>query len=272
MKLSLTEEITYSTIRIEAIDVSGSILGTGSGFILDISDEKNTSKPLLITNKHVANISTIFRLVFCVADGNDVIDDKHHSIVFSTDYLPWVHHPEADIDLVALPIAEFYLQSLNDGVKLFYRSIGYDLIPSDVQREEIDALEEIAMIGYPIGLWDSVNNKPLIRRGVTSTHYNLDYCGRKEFLIDCACFPGSSGSPVFILNAGSFKKKSGGLAAGNRVMLLGVLYAGPQFNAQGDLKVVDIPTAQTAIISSAIPMNLGIVIKSEKLLDFKKLI
>lgn len=36
------------------------------------------------------------------------------------------------------------------------------------------------------------------RRGITATNINFDYNGKKEFVIDAACFPGSSGFPVFI--------------------------------------------------------------------------
>ena len=58
------------------------------------------------------------------------------------------------------------------------------------------------MIGYPIGLIDEYNNKPIVRKGITATTYNIDYNGKKEFLIDIACFPGSSGSPIFIRRDG----------------------------------------------------------------------
>lgn len=65
------------------------------------------------------------------------------------------------------------------------------------------------MIGYPNGLWDSQNNLPIIRRGITATSVKKDYNGKKEFLIDAAVFPGSSGSPVFIFNEGSYSVPGG---------------------------------------------------------------
>jgi len=57
------------------------------------------------------------------------------------------------------------------------------------------------MIGYPNGLWDHVNNLPLIRRGITASHPGVDYQiegqnGPGVTVIDMACFPDSSGSPV----------------------------------------------------------------------------
>ena len=53
-----------------------------------------------------------------------------------------------------------------------------------------------------------------------------------------------------------------------RIKLLGILRAGPQHQINGEIKVIDIPTAQAAISESSIPMNLGLVIKSKLILDF----
>jgi hypothetical protein len=53
------------------------------------------------------------------------------------------------------------------------------------------------MVGYPNGLWDTANNFPLIRRGVTATHIKNNYNGKSEFVIDIACYGGSS---YYVLN------------------------------------------------------------------------
>jgi hypothetical protein len=128
------------------------------------------------------------------------------------------------------------------------------------------------MIGYPNGIWDAVNNMPIIRRGSTATHPNLDYEGRPEFMIDAACFPGSSGSPVFLFNTGGYAVRGGGLAIGTRIKLLGVLYAGPQHTATGEIKIVAVPTLQQPIAVSRIPNNLGMIIKSARLRDFEPIL
>jgi hypothetical protein len=132
----------------------------------------------------------------------------------------------------------------------------------------LGTLEEILMIGYPNGLWDSVNNMPILRRGVTATHPNIDYEGRREFLIDAACFPGSSGSPVFLFNTNGWTNRAGGtVVGGTRVKLLGILYAGPQHTATGEVRIVMVPTQQRAVAISSIPNNLGLVIKAARLAE-----
>ena len=128
------------------------------------------------------------------------------------------------------------------------------------------------MIGYPNGIWDSVNNKPIFRKGITATHPKFDYNGKKEFMIDAACFPGSSGSPVFILNEGGYRDKKGNTYLGTtRIMLIGVLYAGPQHTATGEVKIINVPTSQIPVSISSIPNNLGIVIKSFRIKELEKL-
>lgn len=128
------------------------------------------------------------------------------------------------------------------------------------------------MIGYPNGIWDSKHNLPLIRKGITSTHPKYEFNGKPEFLIDAACFPGSSGSPVFLANLGMYFDKKGNTVVGTRLGLLGVLYAGPQHTAQGDVRIVPVPTNQKAVSVSAIPNNLGMVIQVKKIKDFEPII
>lgn len=72
----------------------------------------------------------------------------------------------------------------------------------------------------------------------------------KKFLIDAACFPGSSGSPVLIINEGGYVDKHGNLNWGNtRVFLLGILHAGPQHTKCkfGTIQFANIPTTITSI-------------------------
>jgi hypothetical protein len=129
------------------------------------------------------------------------------------------------------------------------------------------------MVGYPNGIWDATNNMPIARRGITATHPNLNYEGRREFMIDAACFPGSSGSPVFLYNTGGYATRAEGMVMGGiRIKLLGVLYAGPQHIATGEVRVVNVPTQQRAIAVSSIPQNLGLVVKASRLLDFDGLL
>jgi hypothetical protein len=121
------------------------------------------------------------------------------------------------------------------------------------------------MVGYPIGLWDEVNNLPLIRRGITASHPAIDFRGRSECVIDAACFPGSSGSPVLIVNEGMVVSKKGMNVGSSRVIFLGVLHSGPILEADGTISVQEIPTQNTLASSTKVMIHLGYVIKAKEL-------
>lgn len=156
------------------------------------------------------------------------------------------------------------------GKTIFIKPLSFELLDISKKHDELDALEEVIMVGYPNGLWDAVNNKPIFRRGTTATHPNLDYLGKKEFVIDAACFPGSSGSPVFIYNKGTTPVKSGGMLMKGRLKLLGVLYAGPYMTVTGNIITVDIPTSQTSMALTDTMINLGYVIKAERIAELEQ--
>lgn len=272
--LSASEQITYSTVRIEC-DYQDQSSGTGTGFFFQFLKDETTGShvPVVITNKHVINGATKGRLIFTKANADNIpLDNQHFEVYFDNFETFWRKHPDDNVDLCAMPIAPFLTEANKKEEKLFYISLDKSILPTAQQLSNFSALEEILMVGYPNGIWDNVNNKPILRKGVTATHPNFDYCGKKEIMIDAACFPGSSGSPVFIFNEGSYRDKRGNMFMGaSRVILIGVLYSGPQHKAQGDIQIVNVPAVDRPIAISRIPNNLGIIIKSERILELENL-
>jgi len=107
-------------------------------------------------------------------------------------------HPEPDIDLCILPIAPILIAAKEQGDDPFFVPADDSLIPTPADLNDLTAMEDIVMIGYPNGICDSVNNQPVFRKGITATHPAKDFKGKPEFMIDAACFPGSSGSPRYL--------------------------------------------------------------------------
>lgn len=278
MNLSASEQLAYSTVRIECEYEDGTT-GTGTGFFFKFLENSENGQhiPVVITNKHVVKDpdhgeAKKGRLILNTANEDKTPNDRDHFQVYYENFREsWRFHPDEDVDLCAMPIAPFLKGAEDKGKKLFYIPLNHKLIPPKSQLEELSGLEEILMVGYPNGIWDSINNKPIYRKGVTATHPNLDYNGKKEFLIDAACFPGSSGSPVFIFNEGGYRDKKGNTYMGtSRILLLGVLYAGPQHTVSGEIKIIDVPVSQKPIVLSTIPNNLGIIIKAERIKELEK--
>lgn len=265
MEISPSEQLCYSTIRIECVTQKGG--STGTGFFFNFLENKDTNQfiPCIVTNKHVVEnaIHGILVLTCKMKDGTEYL----HRVDVSNFRQSWIFHPKQEVDLCIMPFQPIVDVVGKQGHHPYYVSFSANLIPSKEQIENLTALEDIIMIGYPDGIWDAVNNKPIIRKGITATHPKRDFNGEKKFLIDAACFPGSSGSPVIIINQGNYSDVSGTVYFGRRIMLLGILHAGPQHTAQGEIRFANIPTTVTAI-----PNNLGLVIKSDELFAFNDIL
>jgi hypothetical protein len=164
-----------------------------------------------------------------------------------------------------MPIAGLITQAAAQGKNFFIVYFDWSLLPSETEIEDFVGMEKIVMVGYPNGIWDQRHNFPVLRSGVAATHYRYDWNGRPEFLIDCACFPRSSGSPVLVCDVGQVHTKKGLQIGPSRIKFFGVLYAGPQHRVDGQVEVVPVPTANQVVSRSAIPNNLGMVIKARKL-------
>lgn len=268
-QLTPVEQLAFSTVRIET-DLNDGGIGTGTGFFYRLKQQDDGQHiPVIVTNKHVVKDATRgrFRLTLQNAEGLPDIGN-HMTIELDTFERRWVHHPVDDVDLCVLPIAPLLRLAEEQGKKFFFITLDKSLLPTDEDYDSMFGMDDITMIGYPNGIWDEANNFPVFRKGITATNPKYDWNNKKEFLIDCACFPGSSGSPVLLVNMGGYFTRSGLNLGSTRIKLLGILYASPQHTATGEIEIVDVPVAQRPVLISRIPNNLGIVVKSELLKDF----
>jgi hypothetical protein len=260
--------LVFSTVRIEC-ELSNRDIATGTGFYFQFPLDADKAVPVIVTNKHVVD-GAVWGRFSMHRIGQDGQPSVALSEAFAFDQFQarWIAHPDASVDLCVLPIAPLLADAGRRGMPLAPVFLEPQLVPGDGFLAQLNPLEDVIMIGYPNGIWDSRNNMPISRKGITATHPAIDYEGRKEFMIDAACFPGSSGSPVFLYNTGSYARRGGGVMVGTRLMLLGILYAGPQHTATGEVRIVNVPTRQAPVAFSRIPNNLGLVIKSSRLLEF----
>ncbi|WP_160175253.1 MULTISPECIES: serine protease [Thermoanaerobacterium] len=194
---------------------------------------------------------------------NYIIDEFEKSFIL---------HPDSNVDLCIMPMLPILEDArIRYNKRLFTISMNESNIPSLEQVNSLSTLEDIIMIGYPNGLWDETNNLPIIRRGVTAIHPKFDYNNRTDIVVDIACFPGSSGSPVCIFNQGAYANGDG-ITIGNRLLLLGILYAGPRQSITGEIQTISIPTSVVPIARMNVMINIGYAIKSRRLLDFKPIL
>ena len=271
----LPNKLSLTTVRIVGHRDDGKIV-SGTAFRVGFSENQLDS--MLITNRHVLEGITTARLTY-----TESIDGKPQIGRFVDTKIPdfekrWIGHPDAEVDLAAIPIKEIRQDLLVKGkqrteynLHLLYLHV--DLIPSAVGFQNLSLIEDIIMIGYPLGLFDEQHNLPIVRRGITATHPAVDFNGAKAFLIDCACFRGSSGSPVLKYRPRLPIEFGAGLeVAGNEpfVQLLGVLRGGFEADGQGQFRVVDSPVNSDT--TTKIPIDLGVVIRADQLLAFKSIL
>jgi hypothetical protein len=274
------ERLVYNTVRLQCEFPSG-MQSVGTAFFFYFARNGDQVVPGIVTNKHVVvhpkegpAVKGSFLVHRCNPDSSPSMQSER--IIVDDFPSRWIHHPEPNVDLCVLPIAHELQKAVDKGVALHYTPLHTaTAIPSDREFAAFSPLEDVLMVGYPIDVWDSTNNMPILRRGITATHPGIDYRGEQEFLIDAACFRGSSGSPIMLYSIPPIPDvaSDGTLRFGApRVKLLGILYAGPLYTVTGELKTVPIPTALTVQAESRIPTNLGQVIRSTRLRYFDDLL
>lgn len=264
--VTITEQLMYTTTRLVTSDGQES----GTGFFFSFNFGEGQTVPILITNKHVVrnNPKEPMQFFLHVNTGNNNKYENIH-INLSTD---WHFHPQQDLCFCfANPIFEHIRSSF--GKSVVYRSSDESLIWSHERLNDLSAIEDVTMVGYPIGLWDEKNNFPIFRRGNTAAHPAIDFNKNGIGLVDMACFPGSSGSPIFIINESGYHDKKGTVVFGrSRVILLGIQFAVPVMNVEGELVMQNIPTQQKVVAHSKSMVNLGYYIKADEILKFKPVI
>ncbi len=263
--VSISEQLMYNTVRLSSLDGSS---GTGFFFNFNIEDK---IVPVLITNKHVVNFNQNATMRFLLhlmnLDGDD--SGENFEVTYTT---TWIFHPIQDICFTFVnPLFEEVRN--RTGKNVYYIANDESLVWDNDKLKELSALQEVTMVGYPNGLWDKLHNYPIFRKGFTAAHPGYDFNEKNIGLVDMACFPGSSGSPIYIIDEGRYSDKNGNIYFGkSRVIFLGILFSGPTMNVNGDIMVVDIPTTSKPIAQSRVMINLGYYIKSVELDEFKKMI
>lgn len=214
----VSTQLMYTTVPIYAQN-QDKTYSSGTGFIFSVRESDTLSIPLLVTNYHVLENAVAGFFELHIAENGEPTDK---SVRVQFDRAIISGNRLGNLDLIAVPLAATLNDFAKRSVELFFRSVDQKMIPTQDQWDNFAAIEDITFIGYPNGLYDDKNKMSIIRKGITATPIWNNFKGEEAFLIDAGVFPGSSGSPVFIYNKGSFSTKDG-LAIGNRLLFVGVI-------------------------------------------------
>ncbi len=269
--LTDSESLSYNTVRVEA-ELDDGQVSIGTGFLYAFQISNNSEYPAIVTNRHVLEKVKNIYLEFHPAGKDNKADPKGRIIGICITDLVWYGHPNPEIDLAFVPLPGVLNQLYKEETKPYMLYLTRENFPKPSEWASLTALEPIVTVGYPYGIWDSVNNLPILRRGVTATHPKINYRGHSQFLIDSAVYPGSSGSPVFLYDIKEIFLGEELNMGKHRPRLIGILSGVYQHQQYGEMKSTPIPTIKNKIPLVNIPNNLGIVIKSTELDGFIPLI
>ena len=265
-KIPVSEQLLLNTVRITT-EFGLEKKGHGTGFLYRFLETEQNNIPCLVTNKHVIKGASKIELSYrLINDAGVPIEGSPHT-VYLENTASFVNHPDENVDLCILPIASILKVGQEDksAPRPFFIVMGDTVLPKPDEWARYMALDDVVMIGYPDGLWDSSNNLPIARKGIISTLPKYDYCGKHCFLVDMACLKGSSGSPVFLFDKTYHVHDDGKIHIKPKIKLLGVLSEGPEYEVYNEFQ--DVNSAFKIPI-----LNLGVVIKSDKLKDFEPIL
>ena len=270
-ELSFAEQLCYITTRIVTQDANKkTYIATGFFMAFQIEDKDETI-PVLVTNRHVAENAETMTIWLSEKDKEGDPVDKSMIKVDISIKKGFIYHPNNAVDLAFYYIAPT-ITAVEEAIKktVYYKTLPLEMVITDEKALALDAIEDVIMVGYPRGLWDNVNNRPIFRYGITATDPKVDYCDQREFMIDSACIQGSSGSPVLLFYKGVFCDKFGKNTCYDslKVTLLGVQHAIPLGQTEGKIIKAETPTAENEDIPViGLPINLGYIVKAQCLFD-----
>jgi len=279
IQLPAENALVRNTVRLLAGPTPDLMTSTGTGFFYQvIHPVTNAAKVLMITNKHVVRGAEFVRFVLSSAPALSDLDAEHQPKSRSDDEFAvslagnLILHPEVDTDLCAIDVTMQYGLLLNSGRQIRAMNLDWSWVIEDTDRIALRDIEQVLVIGYPSGLWDSHNNMPIARRGITATHALARYQGKTNFLVDVAAFQGSSGSPVFLYESPWFRQPDGSCSPGTKVAFIGVVWGVVERTVTGELQAVEMPSAVTQVPVMQSPMNLAIALHADAVRDFDEIV
>jgi hypothetical protein len=264
MDLTPAQMLLYSAIKLTTSS-NGVTTGSGTGFFYEIPVGDDKAVYLIITNKHVIDGADHVEAIFHISKTPHQVEPTgafRACNISLQDHV--VYHPDPDVDLCGILITDLFVKAEAAGIALMRMPAVRSSIPTE--WDAFDAIEEVVMVGCPNGLYDTASNLPIARRGITATPLSNNYLGKPQFVVDMACFPGSSGSPIYLFNqTGFLDVKTRSIRFGEtRLLLVGVLFAGPLITNSGTIVMSKKPTFE---MSST--MHLGYAIRASAIFDLE---
>ncbi|MRS60371.1 S1 family peptidase [Larkinella terrae] len=271
-KIKPFKSIAHSIVMIECTLPSRETR-KGTGFIYEFCNkEDGRAIQAIVTNKHLVRDAKWTHIRFTKKKEDGTPDHGNQVVTVCTDF--WascVPHPDPKTDLCIYPLNGLMKKAEREGIAIYIPPLGSYRTPTEKEMRDTDTVEEIYVVGYPNGLLDSENNEPIYRKGITATDINLNYCDRRQFLVDTGIFQGSSGSPVFmVVNEVSLEDNRYVLV--KRMRLVGIVGFVLIHSNKGVVRTLAFEDMPVDPAATQTQNYLGVAIHYSKLLEFEELL
>ena len=278
--LGMIEYLVNAAVKIQTVDsvvmrdgkeVPYGGYATGLFFLLE---SKKGKVPTIITTKTAIASAQSVTFFFLDADTAGLpVYGNLRPVTIARNELAILFHPEAEVDLAMIlinPILD-YLQKQK--IKISYHNLDESLIPNDSVMNTLNVIDDLLMIGHPAGVRPELNGVPFVKKGVSATPMFLDYQQKKEFIADIPVYDGSSGAPVVLYLPLNHSNRFDQRTPRQNVLLVGINYAA----LSGGYRQKTIPRLAHLLSGpeqepAEKMFDAAIIIKSQKILDFKKLL
>lgn len=174
--MHMYEFITKSTARIDSYNGKQHI-GSGTGFFCVLAQKGEMAVMGLVTNKHVIAGANNIKLLLTIKKDGSI---QHQTVEVQLNSSGIILHSNSEVDACAINISQVFGNFQAQGLELQHALITQDIIANEELFNQILPLEEITMIGYPIGLMDVHNNGAVARRGAIASNPAHNYENRPE--------------------------------------------------------------------------------------------
>lgn len=119
-------------------------------------------------------------------------------------------HPLGPLDLVAFVVSSDYLTVFGDSNADLFKQTWFKKFPRSMiqstllMQPKVSVFTPLAIIGYPFGLYDNVNQLPIPRMGIVASPISVDWRDTNSVGIhSTSCYFGDSGAPIIAITKSS---------------------------------------------------------------------
>lgn len=163
-------------------------------FLEQLADKQKMYRIYLVTNRHVFEGERSAFVRFN-PEGGEAAREYAIELVDGAGNKRWFAHEDDQVDVALIGINAQRLR--DEGIRFgWFQSDQHTAPRAKAVEVSISEGDGIFLLGFPMGLVGESRNFVVVRQGSIARIRDCLESKTKDFLIDCAVFPGNSGGPV----------------------------------------------------------------------------